>query len=77
MDVIWTAEFAEAGWVLPLSDDPARRAEADATTDTLPGPLSHRDLAAPAVRRARQHQHPIALVPARFDGQAADDVGRA
>jgi multiple sugar transport system substrate-binding protein len=40
MDVIWTAEFAEAGWVLPLSDDPAHRAEADAASDTLAGPLS-------------------------------------
>ncbi len=40
MDVIWTAEFAEAGWVLPLSEDPAHRAEADATADTLAGPLS-------------------------------------
>jgi multiple sugar transport system substrate-binding protein len=39
MDVVWTAEFAEAGWVLPLSDDPAGLAETDATTDTLPGPL--------------------------------------
>jgi multiple sugar transport system substrate-binding protein len=52
MDVIWTAEFAEAGWVLPLSDDPARRAEADAITDTLRGQLStatwkHRLFAAP------------------------------
>jgi multiple sugar transport system substrate-binding protein len=52
MDVIWTAEFAEADWVLPLSDDPAHRAEADAATDTLPGPLStatwkHRLFAAP------------------------------
>ncbi|HEY0805624.1 MAG TPA: extracellular solute-binding protein, partial [Pseudonocardiaceae bacterium] len=52
MDVIWTAEFAEAGWVLPLSDDPAGRAQADAATDTLPGPLStatwrHRLYAAP------------------------------
>ncbi len=52
MDVIWTAEFAEARWVLPLSDDPARLAEADASTDTLPGPLStatwkHRPFAAP------------------------------
>jgi multiple sugar transport system substrate-binding protein len=52
LDVIWTAEFAEAGWVLPLSDDPAHRAEADAGTDTLPGPLStagwrHRLYAAP------------------------------
>lgn len=52
MDVIWTAEFAEAGWVLPLADDPAHRAEADAVTDTLPGPLDtakwrHRLYAAP------------------------------
>lgn len=40
LDVIWTAEFAEAGWALPLSDDPDGRAEADATADTLPGPLA-------------------------------------
>nr|WP_313675855.1 ABC transporter substrate-binding protein [Mycolicibacterium sp.] len=40
MDVVWTAEFAEAGWALPLSDDPAGQAEADANTDTLPGPLA-------------------------------------
>lgn len=39
MDVVWTAEFAEAGWLVPLSDDPAGKAEADATDDTLPGPL--------------------------------------
>ena len=39
LDVVWTAEFAEAGWALPLSDDPAGQAEADATTNTLPGPL--------------------------------------
>lgn len=39
MDVVWTAEFAEAGWALPLSDDPAGLAESDATSDTLPGPL--------------------------------------
>jgi len=50
--VIWTAEFAEAGWALPLSDDPSGRAEADAKTDTLPGPLAtatwkHRLYAAP------------------------------
>ncbi len=52
LDVIWTAEFAEAGWALPLSDDPAGRAEVDATNDTLPGPLAtatwkHRHYAAP------------------------------
>lgn len=40
LDVVWTAEFAEAGWALPLSDDPAGRAEADAIVDTLPGPLA-------------------------------------
>ncbi len=39
LDVVWTAEFAEAGWVLPLSDDPAGQAESDATDNTLPGPL--------------------------------------
>ena len=39
LDVVWTAEFAEAGWALPLSDDPAGLAEADAITDTLPGPV--------------------------------------
>ena len=39
MDVVWTAEFAEAGWALPLSADPAGQAEADAAADTLPGPL--------------------------------------
>jgi multiple sugar transport system substrate-binding protein len=52
LDVIWTAEFAEAGWALPLSDDPAGRAEVDASIDTLPGPLAtatwrHRLFAAP------------------------------
>ena len=39
LDVVWTGEFAKAGWALPLSDDPAGRAESDATSDTLSGPL--------------------------------------
>jgi multiple sugar transport system substrate-binding protein len=39
LDVIWTAEFAEAGWLVPLSDDPNGQAESDATANTLPGPL--------------------------------------
>ncbi len=39
LDVVWTAEFAEAGWALPFSDDPAGQAEADARENTLPGPL--------------------------------------
>jgi multiple sugar transport system substrate-binding protein len=40
IDVVWTAEFAEAGWVVPLAEDPAGKAEGDAVTDTLPGPLA-------------------------------------
>ncbi len=40
LDVVWTAEFAEAGWALPFSDDPSGQAESDATADTLPGPLA-------------------------------------
>ncbi len=39
LDVVWTAEFAEAGWAVPLADDPTGQAEADATDNTLPGPL--------------------------------------
>ncbi len=39
LDVVWTAEFAEAGWALPLSEDPSGLTETDATGDTLPGPL--------------------------------------
>jgi multiple sugar transport system substrate-binding protein len=40
IDVVWTAEFAEAGWVLPLAADPAGKASDDAASDTLPGPLA-------------------------------------
>jgi multiple sugar transport system substrate-binding protein len=52
VDVVWTAEFAEAGWALALSDDPSGRAETDASVDILPGPLKtatwkHRLYAAP------------------------------
>ncbi|MFV8050258.1 ABC transporter substrate-binding protein [Mycobacterium sp. 48b] len=39
LDVVWTAEFAEAGWAVPLSDDPAGEAESDTEANTLPGPL--------------------------------------
>ncbi|MBA4608231.1 ABC transporter substrate-binding protein [Aeromicrobium sp. Marseille-Q0843] len=34
MDVVWTAEFAEAGWILPLTD--AQRAEASEGTLAVP-----------------------------------------
>lgn len=40
MDVVWTAEFAEAGWALPLSDDPSGVTEGNAQRDTLAGPLA-------------------------------------
>ena len=79
MDVIWTAEFAEAGWVLPLSDDPAHRAESDATTDTLPGPLStatwrHRLFAAPVASNTQLLWYRPDLVdkpPTTWDGMIA------
>jgi len=35
MDVVWTAEFAEAGWILPLTDEQA----AQASENTLEVPL--------------------------------------
>ncbi|MFT3714716.1 MAG: ABC transporter substrate-binding protein [Gordonia sp. (in: high G+C Gram-positive bacteria)] len=35
MDVVWTAEFANAGWIRPVPSDMAAEAEAD----QLPGPL--------------------------------------
>ena len=76
LDVIWTAEFAEAGWALPLSDDPAGRAEVDATHRHAAGAACHGHLEAPALCRTPHHQYRIALVPAGFDGQAADNLDR-
>ena len=83
MDVIWTAEFAEAGWVLPLSDDPARRAEADAIADTLPGPLAtatwrHRRYAAPVITNTQLLWYRPDLVdepPATWDAMV-DEAAR-
>ena len=80
MDVIWTAEFADAGWVLPLSDDPAGRAEADAITDTLPGPLAtatwrHKLYAAPVATNTQLLWYRADLVdnpPTTWDGMVAE-----
>lgn len=36
MDVVWTAEFADAGWLVPVPDDMAKRVEAE----NLGGPLA-------------------------------------
>ena len=80
VDVIWTAEFAEAGWVLPLSDDPAGQAEADATVDTLPGPLAtarwkHKLYAAPVTTNTQLLWYRADLVappPDTWDGMVAE-----
>src|ERR1700756_4515666 len=80
MDVVWTAEFAEAGWALPLSDDPAGRAEADATDDTLPGPLAtarwnHELYGAPVTTNTELLWYRADLVerpPATWDGMLAE-----
>ncbi|EUA01383.1 bacterial extracellular solute-binding family protein [Mycobacterium kansasii 662] len=68
MDVVWTAEFAEAGWTLPLSEDPAGLTEADATSDTLPGPIrtatwKHRLYAAPVTTNTQLLWYRSDLVP--------------
>jgi trehalose/maltose transport system substrate-binding protein len=80
LDVVWTAEFAEAGWALPLSDDPAGRAEADVTVDTLPGPLAtarwnHGLYGAPVTTNTELLWYRADLVsqpPATWDGMLAE-----
>ena len=37
LDVVWTAEFAEAGWALPLSDDPSGRPRPTPRATRCPG----------------------------------------
>lgn len=80
LDVVWTAEFAEAGWALPLSDDPAGQAESDATVDTLPGPLAtarwrHRLYGAPITTNTELLWYRADLVdqpPRTWDGMVAE-----
>jgi multiple sugar transport system substrate-binding protein len=80
LDVIWTAEFAEAGWALPLSDDPAGQAEADAGVDTLPGPLAtavwkHKLYAAPVTTNTQLLWYRADLVaqpPHDWNGMVAE-----
>lgn len=82
MDVVWTAEFAEAGWALPLSDDPSGQAETDATTDTLPGPLAtatwkHRLYAAPVATNTQLLWYRADLVdgpPENWNGMVAEST---
>jgi multiple sugar transport system substrate-binding protein len=80
LDVVWTAEFAEAGWALPLSDDPAGRAEADTIVDTLPGPVAtarwkHQLYGAPVTTNTELLWYRADLVnqpPATWDGMVAE-----
>jgi multiple sugar transport system substrate-binding protein len=80
LDVVWTAEFAEAGWALPLSDDPAGQAEADARSNTLPGPLAtaewqQRLYAAPVTTNTQLLWYRADLMdkpPATWDGMVAE-----
>lgn len=80
LDVVWTAEFADAGWVLPLSDDPSGLAEADATADTLSGPLAtarwkHRLYAAPVTTNTQLLWYRADLMdkpPTTWDGMVAE-----
>lgn len=80
LDVVWTAEFAEAGWALPLSEDPAGKAEADAIGDTLPGPLAtarwrQRLYAAPVVTNTQllwYRPDLMAAAPSTWDGMVAE-----
>ncbi|MEB3021040.1 extracellular solute-binding protein [[Mycobacterium] crassicus] len=80
LDVVWTAEFAEAGWALPLSDDPAGQAEADAVADTLPGPLAtarwrQQLYAAPVIANTQllwYRPDLMAAAPSDWDGMVAE-----
>ena len=80
LDVVWTAEFAEAGWALPLSDDPSGQAEADATSNTLPGPLEtakwqDKLYAAPITTNTQLLWYRADLMdepPANWDGMVAE-----
>lgn len=83
LDVVWTAEFAEAGWALPLAADPAGKAEADAAADTLPGPLAtarwrQRLYAAPIVTNTQLLWYRPDLIgspPTTWDGMVAAAAG--
>ena len=60
MDVIWTAEFAEAGWIKQWD---RRRTRARPSEGVLAGAARDRQVQGQALRRAVHEQHPAALVP--------------
>ena len=72
MDVIWTGEFANAGWVEEWTGQDATDGDAGRV------PERGRDgaLRGQALGRSDLVQHAAALVPDRPRGQAAEDLGR-
>ena len=71
MDVIWTAEFAAAGWILPWPADLAEQVT-QRTTGQCGG---ERNLCQSNPGRTLYHQYPAALVPNRSDCIPAQDLG--
>jgi multiple sugar transport system substrate-binding protein len=80
LDVVWTAEFAKAGWATALADDPGGAAQRDATADTLPGPLKTAEYdgklyAAPVTTNTQLLWYRADLVktpPADWDGMVSE-----
>ncbi len=72
MDVTWTAEFAEAGWIRELNPEQA----AAATKDTLQTADRHGDVEGQAVRHSAHHERPAPVVPQVAGAQPAEDVRR-
>ena len=72
MDVVWTAEFAEANWIKPWPE----RFAAELRKGTLAGPAEDRDLQGQDLGGAGQHQHAAALVPQGPGQEPGRHVGR-
>ena len=72
MDVIWTAEFAEAEWIKEITGADRERAGAGRAAR----PARDRQVQGPPVDGALHEQHAAALVPQGPGEGAAQDVGR-
>ena len=72
MDVIWTGEFANAGWV----EEWTGQNEQVADQGRLPERRRDRPLRGQALGGADLEQHAAALVPHRPRQEAAEDLGR-
>ena len=72
MDVIWTGEFANAGWV----EEWTGALKKQVTEKVFPNVIETASFEAQPLRRPVQHQHAAALVPQRPGEKAARDLGR-